>query len=797
MTATVLDASGVPVANKSVTFALGGIGASIAVMTPSNGTALTNSQGVARISIAPTGSTSGAATITASATVGSASVSGGFDFSVAGAGGVISSSSPTLSLALFNGANTTVTNISSGAGNYVKATVLDATGNPVANKVVTFTMGGSAIAAFSPTVGTALTNTSGVAQIGISPIALSTAGAATVSAQASVGGVTTSASLDFSATAVNVVVGALSLGVDPIASAGNTNVQTTVTIGVGGAAAPGVSVAFTADCGVIQPLVATNGSGVAVSTYSSVKADGSLCSGTVNITASSGSSQVAKSLTVTPPVANAISFVSASPSQIYIKGSGAAEQSLVKFRVYASGFLQQNVGVTFTLANNPGGVGLGSSGSLTPVTATSDQNGEVSINVFSGTIPGPVQVKAALTANSTVFSQTNDMTVASGPPAQNHFDLSTTTFNIEGDDLSGTSTTLTIRVADRQGNPVADKTVINFTAEGGQVQSSCATATVNGISLCTAVFISQTPRPANGRVSVLAFTPGVKAYFDNNLNNAYDAGDTLLDLGDAFRDDDEDNTYIALNDGFIVPLNAATNVACTGALDPSAPSKAGTCTGSNILSATVRRQIVLLFSSSSAIFEDVGQPTNTARTFKLGSSRGDPTDLITPANRGNAWLPMPAGTALTTQFTGPSTTCKVVVNPSSVANIRPGIDPNADLRTSHTASFTACDGNTVIFTATAPSGLQTLYSVNVPSTLSTTAGGAVTLTMGVGPATNSYIISGGTPSFNVSSSNSSVLTASNSATNSILVLTKQAAGTAIVTVTDVAGQTNKITVTVN
>ena len=41
--------------------------------------------------------------------------------------------------------------------------------------------------------------------------------------------------------------------------------------------------------------------------------------------------------------------------------------------------------------------------------------------------------------------------------------------------------------------------VVNFTAEGGQVAGSCATALVNNLSQCSVNFQSQNPRPADGR----------------------------------------------------------------------------------------------------------------------------------------------------------------------------------------------------------------------------------------------------------------------------------------------------------
>src|SRR3990167_4282756 len=45
-----------------------------------------------------------------------------------------------------------------------------------------------------------------------------------------------------------------------------------------------------------------------------------------------------------------------------------------------------------------------------------------------------------------------------------------TTLNIDGGDLDGVETTITVRASDRMGNIVADGTTINFIAEGAQIR---------------------------------------------------------------------------------------------------------------------------------------------------------------------------------------------------------------------------------------------------------------------------------------------------------------------------------------
>ncbi|MES2933546.1 MAG: Ig-like domain-containing protein [Pseudomonadota bacterium] len=128
-----------PVPNTKVTFTTSD---SLALMTPSVGTSLTDSNGIAKLGIRPSSSiVSGAGTVTASASVNGVAVTGSIDFSVA----IISS--PPASLR-FTGADPTTKSIvikgSGGLGRSETATlkfqVLDETSNPVAGQTVAFSV---------------------------------------------------------------------------------------------------------------------------------------------------------------------------------------------------------------------------------------------------------------------------------------------------------------------------------------------------------------------------------------------------------------------------------------------------------------------------------------------------------------------------------------------------------------------------------------------------------------------------------------------------------------------------------
>ena len=113
--------------------------------------------------------------------------------------------------------------------------------------------------------------------------------------------------------------------------------------------------------------------------------------------------------------------------------------------------------------------------------------------------------------------------------------MSASTLNPEGFDLDGTVTQITIRAADHFNNPVPDGTAVAFTTEGGQIESQCLIAG----GACSVNWTSSNPRPANGRVTILASMIGEESFTDTNGNGVLDADDTFQDVPEAFRDDTE------------------------------------------------------------------------------------------------------------------------------------------------------------------------------------------------------------------------------------------------------------------
>jgi hypothetical protein len=627
-------------------------------------------------------------------------------------------STPTMVVSIVNSSGAIVSSISIGGGFKVSALLRDGSGTPIQGKLVTFNLNGSTLAAVAPA--TALTNASGIAVTNLSPTAVSSVGAAKISAGADVNSVAVSGNIDFAVSATNITLAPLTANSLSLPSAGGAQLSTTALIGGVPASGIAVNVVFSASCGRINGQdasagvsVTANGAGAASAAYEAISVTGELCSGPVSVTASSTGAPVQTlALTVAPPTANAITYVGANPAKIFVAGSGAFEQSIVKFKVLSSaGTPLSGVNVTFSIVTNPGGIGLNATGSTANVSVVSNSAGEVSTSIFSGTIPGPVKLKAALASNPSVFAESQNLTVASGPPSQRFMSLSVDTFNIEGWNIDGSSTRLTARIADRQGNAVEDGTVVNFTAEAGQVAVSCATTRVNGLSQCSVDFQSQNPRPAGGRVSVMAYLAGTKDYVDVNGNNKYDSAiDSLIPIGNAYRDDNENGVFDSGE--FIVPRGGTESCAGSGAPFPSASN---TCDSS--LETTVRQQVAILYSSSSPNFS---LPQFSTQSVLVTTPAGTITATLysgidlSIGSAVNNLLPMPAGTTVTAEAAGGQCTVDKQFG-SPVPNVNPTNNPSQNLRTGFSVFLKTCfSGDTVFVTVKSPGGLATILPIRLP-----------------------------------------------------------------------------------
>jgi hypothetical protein len=598
------DATGAVPSSTTVTLS----GDATFINFPSGATALSDPSGVAKIPVSVVAaSPGGASTLKVTASISGSQVTSSFDYQVpTGA----ASGLPTLALGLSGGGSS----VAASGTTVALATIKDASGTAVGNKLVTFA-GNSALIKFSPASGTVLTNASGVASIQVAPTSLTSAGASTLTAKATIGTTELTSAFDFQLSAANLGLRSLDLGAGAgvtapsLAPFGNRAVSVRATVdGIDAINTP-VQVTFTSSCGTVTPAsVTTDGTGTASSTYTASLAT---CAGNnVTITASAvGASSSSGVIPVSASIATNVQFVSTVPQLIYLKDSVGTTQAQVAFKVVDSnGNPLQNKKLRLSLSNTATGVSLNTVGNTGSVDFTTDSAGLISAAVFSGTVPTSLNVRATLLDNSgavtNVFSNSNLLTVASGSPTQRSLSLSREKFSIEGQNVDGVSTSVTLSMADRQGNPVPPGTQVNFVSESGvMLPAVCFVppvipATVLSpaipVSSCTTTIKSSGTRTANGRVSIMAYVAGLEDFVDVNGNNIFDTGDTFVgsDLGRASRDNVGGAGTVGVYDTgeFQVPREGVP--VCTAA--------AG-CVGDGVWGAAdVRQQVTIIFATSTA-----------------------------------------------------------------------------------------------------------------------------------------------------------------------------------------------------
>ena len=614
----------------------------------------------------------------------------------------------------------------------VTATFLDLKGNPIANLQVTFSTN---LGSLNPTSGIATTDASGVATVQLN--AGATAGAGLVTTTASVAGVKMTQVAAFTVALPVITVSTPVLGLANLAPGGSTSVTVTLTDASGALFTTPVDVSFSSNfvtsgkATVITPVRTVNG--VASSTYTAAGGVGS-----DTITAFVGSNTSLPALvTVAGAAANSISFISATPENIALRGMGgvgSVETSTIVFKVLdTNGQPKSGQTVDFTPNTTVGGL------NLTSLSASSDQNGLVSTIVQSGNIATPIRVTATIRGSSPIIAtQSDQLVVSTGIPTQDGMSLAVANHNVESYSIDGVTDVFTVFLADHYGNPVPDGTAVSFSAQSGQIQPSCTT--VNG--RCSTTWTSSGARTADGRNAILAYAIGEESFADPNANGVADGPSQAVCLANnggnlqvsAICGEFTDTTQAWRDDAHtsITNLNGVATYAGPGTFLASFPNFQGDLFIDFNGSGKVDRDGVF-----DGISRPAGTPPSTKHVFQnnvfIISTSGALINNLTNAGGGftiNAAAV--AGTAVTTSLFGSvQDRNPLVVNPMpsgtsiALSSLSPCLIPSptsftvpntvngpTSFSTVVSNSCVAGSSGTISVTVTSPAGLITIKNFN-------------------------------------------------------------------------------------
>ena len=624
----------------------------------------------------------------------------------------------TLSIVLRDGASATdneITTISASKSGFLTVSVVGSDGKAVENQIVKLS---NTLSTISPD--TVLTNSSGQATTTIS--FLTSTGADTITATAILEADTTTytASKNYSVASPSIQLGdnsgasflpnQLQFSSTTLSAGGNASVSVSVLDENENPFTSPLSIDFSSTCSSLSTPLATidatvsTSSGVAVASY---LAQG--CVGTDVITATTtfgGTTFTATgNLTIASDQVGSIKFVSATPNIITLSGAGGAglqETSEIRFQVIgSSGQPLQGQTVTFSVNGNAGGL------TFDPVTAISNSTGEVFTTVKSGSIPLVVNVIASVTSvTPAITTQSTGLVISAGLPDDDSFTIGADKFNPEALNYNGEVVSVTVHLADVYNNPPPVGTAVFFTTEGGSIGSTCST---DATGACSVQWLSANPRPADNRVTILAYTQGVESFTDQNGDGRLSDGEAITNqLAEVFRDDNENSSYDSGE--FFVDFN---NNGSRDIADPNyngnlCNDTTGRC--STQTSLNISRSVALTLSSSFANISAVenggpvlaDQTTDNQNTLDI--SAGQKTVTVTYSDSNGQ--PLPKDTTIdVTSSTG------TIIGTTSVTQVDTNVAGNRSF--SFTLKKTAVATGIVTITVKTPKNNETVITFNV------------------------------------------------------------------------------------
>lgn len=596
----------------------------------------------------------------------------------------------------------------------ITAFARDATNNLISGVPVVFTATSGGLSGATGTTATDGTSTATLGTAGDSTVRTITVTAtsgsltATVPVQVASGGAQTSVSMG-SGTGAGFQAGVLGISSPNLSAGGSTSLQAVLQQSDGNLYTQSASINFSSPCAALGLATITNpvvtSTGIASATYVATGCSGS---DVINATVTIGSSPLSANGTVTVAAGTvgSITFESATPTNIALRGTGDAgrpEVSTVIFRVVdQTGGPRVGATVNFSLNTTVGGL------SVSPATAMSDATGRVQTVVQGGTVATTVRVTATVQNVTPILAtQSSQLTVTTGIPDQDSFSLAVQCPNVEAWNRDGVIVPVTARLSDRFNNPVPDGTAVALQTEGGSIVSQCQTS--GAVGACSVNWTSSNPRPGvppsgtelrAGRSTILATAIGEESFTDLNGNGSFDNGEPFADQPEAFLDENENGVRDAFepiydfnNNGiYDGPDGIFNGVLC---LDDTGRCNGNTTTG-------IFADSLIIMSGSSPTNVSPASGATLAPSVNLGATR---SYSITFADLNDN--PLASGTTIGGTVTGNGLT---LGSPSSFTV--PCTTEPTTYPFTISASGTATSG-TLTIRVVSPAGLETILSYAV------------------------------------------------------------------------------------
>lgn len=436
---------------------------------------------------------------------------------------------------------------------------------------------------------------------------------------------------------------------------------------------------------------------------------------TITATLTSNGDQATTRIRMVGPEVLTVSFVSATATQLALAGIGGNETAEMVFSVLGpQGVPVVGKTVNFSINTQVGGASILAG----RTSGTTDQAGQVRTVVKSGTIAGPINVRAVESATGKQ-GISPDIIISTGVPNANRFSLTYSQMNPGGASGSdGVEVTLNVIASDIFGNNPTNGTRVSFVSpESGNVQNSCLLQ--NGI--CSVVWRSSGSRPANMRATVLAYTSGAENFVDKNGNSVYDAADGAMlasdDKGEPFADENENNSYEVGEYFFDTNKNGVRDGGngkwdgpCLNQVDPTA-----VCAGES--SVSISGSAVIVMSRSDVRIKTLGSFPATGSTIAMtqGTSVSYAGMVVRDGNTNADNLggnPLPAGSTVTFSIDGSGARVRGITSYTIVSGISPESTPSFGITVAADrveAGGTLPTNVSLVMTVAAP-GLTTVYT---------------------------------------------------------------------------------------